>query len=365
MADPHERLATVHGRPMRVLQAMAGARPGGAETFFVSLVLALHRIGLDQRVVIRENAACAPRLRAGGIAPVELPFGRWTDFTTARALENEVGAYKPDVVLTWMNRASAVFPSGGFLRLARLGGYYDIKNYRRCDHLICNTPDIVDHMVAQGWPRERAHYLPNFAAVADAPPVPRAGLDTPDDAVVLLALGRLHQAKAYDVLLAALTRETRPILWLAGEGVLKDELRDMAQSLGVADRVRFLGWRDDREALLGAADICVVPSRVEPFGNVIPEAWACRRPVVTAASTGPAALVRDQDDALLVPIDDAPALAAAIGRLIDEPDLGARLAAAGRRRYEAEFTEAACVERYLRLFGGLLEEHRVEAGAMP
>ena len=365
MGTPLERLATVDGRPMRVLQAMGGARPGGAETFFASLVLALNRVGLEQRVVIRENAACAPSLRAGGIVPNELPFGRWTDFTTARALEREVGTYKPDVVLTWMSRASAVFPSGDFLRLARLGGYYDIKNYRRCDHLICNTPDIVEHMVTQGWPRERAHDLPNFAAVTEAPPIARDRLDTPDDAVVLLALGRLHEAKAFDVLLKALAIETRPVLWLAGEGRLEDELRALAQSLGVAERVRFLGWRDDRGALFAAADICVLPSRVEPFGNVIPEAWACRRPVVTAASTGPAAMVRRDEDALLVPVDDAAALAAAIGRLIDEPDLRARLAEVGRRRYEAEFTEAACVERYLRLFGGLLEEHRVEAGAIP
>lgn len=197
-----------NGRTLRVMQVMAGAREGGAETFFVSLVLALHRAGLDQLVVIRENLGRSMALRNGGIVPIELPFGRWIDFTTVPNLRRQAKIYQPDIVLTWLNRASALFPAGDFLRLARLGGFYKLKNYRRCDHLFCITPDLVEHVVTHGWPRARAHYVPNFAAVADAPPVSRARFDTPEDATVLLALGRLHDAKAIDVLLEALTRKS-------------------------------------------------------------------------------------------------------------------------------------------------------------
>jgi hypothetical protein len=57
--------------------------------------------------------------------------------------------------------------------VARLGGYYDLRYYRRCDHLIANTRDIVDYIVRSGWAAERVHYLPNFAA---RPPTP-AGLN--------------------------------------------------------------------------------------------------------------------------------------------------------------------------------------------
>lgn len=67
---------------VRVLQAMAGADFGGAEAFFVRLVTALARAGLEQRVVIRDNPARAKLLRAGGIEPVELPFGGRFDFAT-------------------------------------------------------------------------------------------------------------------------------------------------------------------------------------------------------------------------------------------------------------------------------------------
>jgi glycosyltransferase involved in cell wall biosynthesis len=363
---PQPASVTFDGTPLRVMQVMAGAREGGAETFFVSLVLALYRAGLDQLVVIRRNPARSMALRQGGVEPVELPFGRWFDFRTVPVLRRQAKNYRPHVVLTWMNRASAMFPPGDFLRMARLGGFYDVKHYRRCDHLIGITPGIVDHVVGQGWPAARAHYLPNFAAVGAAATVAREELDTPAEAPLLLALGRLHQAKAIDVLLQALTLETRPYLWMAGEGPLRAELEALARKLGVAERVRFLGWRNDRDALFGAADICVFPSRYEPHGTVTMEAWSHRTPLVAAASAGPAAYLRDGEDGLLVPTDDAPALAAAIGRVIDEPGLAARLVEGGWQRHQAEYTEEACVERYLELFQTLLAARaggeRAEAG---
>ncbi len=365
MARKSTNPSTIYdGRPLRVMQVMAGARQGGAETFFVSLVLALHRAGLDQIVVMRSNLVRAVALRGSGVEPIELPFGRWTDFTTLPALRHQAKIYRPDIVLTWMNRASGLFPKGNFLRLGRLGGYYKLKNYRRCDHLLCITPDLVEHVATNDWPRERAHYLPNFAAVGEAPPLPRERLDTPPDAPLLLALGRLHEAKAIDVLLQALTMETRPYLWMAGDGPLRGVLKRLAGRLGVAERVRFLGWRDDRDALFGAADICVFPSRYEPHGTVTMEAWGHRTPLVAAAADGPAAYVRDGEDGLLVPIDDAPALAKAIGRVIDEQGLAGRLADGGWRRYQAEFTEEACVARYLDLFQRLLAaRHEARAAA--
>lgn len=356
--------ATFEGRPLRVMQVMAGAREGGAETFFVTLVLALARAGLDQHVIMRPNLGRAAALRAGGLAPIELPFGRWTDFTTVPMLKRQAAVYRPDIVLTWMSRASALFPAGDFLRLARLGGYYKIKNYRRCDHLICNTRDIVRHVEAQGWPATRVHYVPNFARADDVPAIDRARLDTPAGAPLVLALGRLHAAKAYDVLLRALALEKRAFLWLAGEGALRGELEGLARSLGLAERVRFLGWRTDRAALFAAADVCVVPSRVEPFGNVVVEAWAHRCPVVAAASVGPANLIADRADGLLVPVDDPAALAEALARVIDDGDLARRLVEAGARRHAAEFTEEACTARYLDLFRRLLAA-RAGARAAP
>ena len=185
---------------------MAGAEFGGAEAFFVRLAIALNRTGLEQKVVIRKNPARATLLRHGEVEPIELPFGRRMDFLTMRALKREIKEFKPDVVLTWMNRATSMCPKGDFVHAARLGGYYDLKYYAACDHLIGNTQDIVEYLVEHDWPAEKVHYLPNFVFDEDAEPLTRQEFFTPNDVPLIVALGRLHENKAFDVLLSALAR---------------------------------------------------------------------------------------------------------------------------------------------------------------
>jgi glycosyltransferase involved in cell wall biosynthesis len=99
-----------------------------------------------------------------------------------------------------------------------------------------------------------------------------------------------------------------------------------------------------------AADAVVMPSRHEPLGNVVIEAWAQRRPIVAAAAAGPAGLIRDRATGLLVPVDDARALSAALKRVLESRELAQELAEEGRRAYEAEYTEGAVVRRYLDFF---------------
>jgi glycosyltransferase involved in cell wall biosynthesis len=124
--------------------------------------------------------------------------------------------------------------------------------------------------------------------------------------------------------------------------------------LGIEGRVRFLGWQQDSAPFFAAADLYVVPSRHEPLGSVVLEGWMHRRPMVATASQGPGWLVTDQENGLLVPVDDAGAMAAALQRLIDDPQLAERLTQNGRATFEEGFTEAVAVRRYLELFDRLL-----------
>ncbi|MDA8232149.1 MAG: glycosyltransferase [Magnetospirillum sp.] len=337
---------------IRLLQAMAGAPHGGAEAFFERLALALARAGLPQRVLIRANPKRAGMLRAGGVDVMELPFGGALDLLTRWGFRRAVADFHPDVVLTWMSRATRFCPPpsrrlGRFVRVGRLGGYYDLKYYRHCDHLIGNTRDICDWIVAQGWAPERVHHVPNFVDEEAQEALPRQTFGTPADAPLVLALGRLHPNKAFDVLITAIAVVPGPHLWIAGEGPLQTELEGLAARLGVSDRVHFLGWRDDVPALFASADIFVCPSRHEPLGNVVIEAWAQGVPVIAAASQGPSQLIEDNVDGVLVPVDDAAALAIALRRMMFERGLAENIAAAGRKTYEARFTEAAVVARYL------------------
>jgi glycosyltransferase involved in cell wall biosynthesis len=153
--------------------------------------------------------------------------------------------------------------------------------------------------------------------------------------------------------LAALAQVPALHLWLAGEGELRATLERQAAALGIAGRVRFLGWRDDVPALLAAADFLVCPSRHEPLGNVVIEAWAASRAVVAASAAGPRELIADGESGLLVPVEDVASLAAAMARLSADPALRARLAANGRAAYEAQFTGTAVVRRYQDFFAAV------------
>jgi len=335
---------------VKVLQVMAGARVGGAEAFFERLLPALARAGVEQHAVIRRHAERSALLTAAGIPVVEAPFRRRLDLATRRALTREIAGFRPDLVLSWMGRAAGLVPSADVPHLGRLGGYYDLKAYRGCDRLIANTRDIVADLVARGWPADRAHYLPNFVDAERRPAQPRGPLETPEDVPLLLALGRLHANKAFDVLLRALVKVPVAWLWLAGAGPEDRRLRRLVRDLGLAGRVRFLGWRSDVPALLAACDLLVCPSRHEPLGNVVLEGWAQGRPVVAAAAQGPSALINEGETGLLVPRDDAEALAEALERVLGDRALVARLAAGGRAAYEAAFTERAVVAGYMELF---------------
>ncbi|MBY0431550.1 MAG: glycosyltransferase [Rhodospirillales bacterium] len=335
---------------MKVMQVMAGAEHGGAEAFFERLAPALHHGGIETLAVIRSNAKRARLLRDAGLDVVELRFGGRLDLASGWGLRRHIASFQPQVVMTWMNRATAFCPSGKFVHVARLGGYYDLKYYRRCHHLIGNTQDIATWIAAQGWPAQQVHYLPNFAAAASTPAVARKDFYTPPDAPLILALGRLHENKAFDVLLRAIAQVPDVYLWLAGEGPLRGELEHLATQLSIRPRVRFLGWRDDVAALYAAADIFVCPSRHEPLGNVVIEAWAQGLPVVATAAQGPNALIQDGVTGLLIPIDEPALMAQALKRLLFEPDLAETLGAAGQRSYAENFTEAAVIEHYRAFF---------------
>jgi glycosyltransferase involved in cell wall biosynthesis len=336
---------------MSVLHLLGTAGEGGAETYFVDLVTALARAGAPQAAVLRRNAGREAALRAAGVPCKVLSFGGPIDILTRTAAAGYAKVQDAKLALAWMNRAARHTPKGPWARIGRLGGYYNLKYYAGFDELVANTEDIAEWIVAQGWPAGRVRYIPNFAA---APPngaaLPRKSLQTPEDAPLLLAMGRLHESKAHDVALEAMVQLPDAYLWIAGAGPQEIKLRAMADALGVASRVRFLGWRTDASALYRAADVCVFPSRYEPLGNVVIQAWAHRLPVVAAESQGPKALIDQGRDGLLVPIDDAGALAEGVRRILAEPALRKKLIERGAARVKLEFSEEAVVARWKALF---------------
>ncbi len=332
---------------MRLLQAMAGLPGGGAEGFFMRLATALARAGVDQETAIRSHADRRVELSDAGIPVTEMRFGGPIDILSRWRLGSLARRFDPDVVLTWMSRASAIAPKGRWTVAGRMGGYYDLKYFKNCDHLIGNTPDLRNYLIKNGVPEDKAWYLPNFVDDRRMPPVDRSEFETPFDAPLILGLGRLHRNKGFDLALAALADLPKAYLWIAGEGPERRALEKLAYELEVEDRVRFLGWRTDTPALFAAANIFLCSSRHEPLGNIVIEAWAQSLPVVAVASQGPTQLIEDGKTGLLTPAEDATAIATAIGRLLDDPAQAADLSGQGHTAFSERFTEGRVVEQYL------------------
>ena len=326
---------------MRIAHVMAGARTGGAELFFERLTASMQRAGESVLPVIRRDAGRAGRMAAAGVAPVELGFGGALDLLTPGRLGRVLQRFEPEVVVAWMNRAARAVRRDGWVTAGRLGGYYDLKNYRSCDHLIGNTRGIVAWVREQGWPAERVHYLPNFA-----PDLEGAAAAAMPEGRVLLALGRLHRNKGFDVLIRAMALVPEAQVVIAGDGPERGALTALAQAEGVADRVHMPGWQQDTGALLAGCEILVCPSRHEPLGNVVIEAFSARRPVVAAAVAGPVEVIDPGRTGLLVPPEDPARLAAAIRTVLADQGLASGLAEAGRAEWARSFAEAPVVARW-------------------
>ncbi len=201
--------------------------------------------------------------------------------------------------------------------------------------------------------------LARFAAAGAARAAavePAAGRPPGLRGAVVGTVARLAVQKGLDVLIDAaplvLARRPDARFVIVGDGELRAELEARAVAAGVADRVAFLGARDDIPEQLATLDVFVLPSRFEGLCLAVIEAQAAGVPVVATPVGGIRETVVPGETGLLVPVDDPGALAAAILTLLDDPALAAHLAGEAQRRAIARFAVEPMVERTVALYRG-------------
>jgi glycosyltransferase involved in cell wall biosynthesis len=235
--------------------------------------------------------------------------------------------------------------------------------YRRLLLTADLLPCVSEATRAQLGANARATVLHDGIAVAPARAAraaARVALDLPEDAFVCAILGRISTWKGQDVLIRALADVDGALALVAGdpwpgEERRLEELRALAASLGVAERVRFAGFRPDVENIYGAADVVTVPStQPDPLPNSALEAAAAGCCVVAAAHGGLPEIVRDGVTGQLVAPGDPRALAAALAALRDDPAERERLGAAAAVDVRDRFAPARLLERTQALYDGLL-----------
>jgi glycosyltransferase involved in cell wall biosynthesis len=250
----------------------------------------------------------------------------------------------PAVVATYH-----LFPPGSFGRTASLQGKLLSMGIGRG---IAVSQAVANALVERlGWPRRKLEVIRNGVPVeqfrGEPDPELRRELTAGTDDVLFLTTARLDPQKGLDVLLQAAESIDGTRFLIAGDGAERERLAG-----GI--RVRILGHRDDVPALLAACDAFVLPSLFEGTPIALIEAMAAGKAIVATAIPGVDELVVAEESALLVPPGDPEALAAALRRVVVEPELRARLGAAARQRAETMFAIETSTHRVMSVYDELL-----------
>ena len=265
--------------------------------------------------------------------------------------------HKPKIVLSIQNSLSVSHEKS-----TRLRDRIELRLLKRmfpsADGVIALSQGVADEIVRLVPGTERGMDViynvgfPLEAQVKEHGGRKRAAVEGP---ITLLACGRLTRQKDYPTMLEAFSRLTGDVrLEILGEGELKAQLERMCQDLRISDRVTFLGFQRDPISYMSRADVFVLSSLWEGFGNVLVEAMSVSTPVVSSdCPHGPGEILTDGENGLLVPTSDPAALASALQRMVDDPELRARLGSAGAVRAR-DFKADAIGAAYADVFRGHL-----------
>jgi glycosyltransferase involved in cell wall biosynthesis len=310
------------------------------------------------------RSEAAAQLPSGLDVTVAPPPPRRGFLASVRALRTWLAAQRPDLVLTYnwgAIEAAVAARSLGLPLVHHEDGFLPDEAERRLRRrswlrrlALRAVPVVVPSAVLQRiatteWHLRPAlvHHLPNGVDLQRFRPAP-----SPPAARVIGTVGGLRGEKDHATLLRAFAAlgDTAARLDLVGDGPLARELQQLALQLGIRERVRFAGPVRDTAPCYAAFAVFVLSSRTEQMPLVLLEAMAAGLPVV-ATDTGDVRAVLPAAAAdLVVPRQDPSALAAALRRVLADPELGRRLGAANRARVAERYEAGACLDRFLAVY---------------
>ncbi len=339
-----------------ILSCMLGAKFGGLERVFLDQLQMLPQAGLTVRGLVRRGSPTAKRAKEHGLPCDEIGvLSDWDPLTRARA-RAVIGRHRPQLILCHGRKAHRIV-------VRAIGTTIPIIAMVHKPQVDTDLPAaayvvVAEHrrrsLIADDVRPERIVVIPNAVAVPQAPKRSYA-VSTPH----IVALGRLHRKKGFDVLIGALARLAQDgvafTCSIAGEGPERGDLEKRIGAARLSQHVRLVGWTDEVAAFLSGGDIFVLPSRQEDLPLALLEAMAGGLPIVASCIDGPKDILRDNKTALLVSPDDDGALADAIRTLMADAALRERVGRSGRAEAERAYAMpvigaklAAALEHILR-----------------
>ena len=369
---------------LRVLQVGKYYPPcvGGMESHLEALVQG-SRPYVDTRVIVANQCARDSIETAGGVEVVRAgrvctvaraPLCPTMAWHIARTEADVVHLHLPNpgAVIAYLasgHRGKLVLTEHGEVLgrpvLRRAFQPFMAAALRRAEAVIATSAEYIAQSSVLSAAPEKCRVIPlgiRTDTYARVEPAKVAEIQARYPGPAFLAIGRLVRFKGFEYAVRALAFAPG-LLLIAGDGPLMAPLREIARSCGVADRVHLLGSIANHELVpyLHAADVLVMPSieKRESFGIVQLEAMACSKPVInTRLASGVPFVSLHGVTGLTVPPADVAALAKAMRMLASEPDLRARLGAAGRARVTSEFTAQAMVMRTFDLYREVAIRHQ-------
>ena len=341
---------------MRISHVMLSKGFGGAERHFVDLTLEMAKRGHDVQAIYHRDFSAARELHGRAnlcVEPIAV-LGTW-DIWAARRISRLLGLFRSDVVHAHLARAAHLSASGARELAIRLvtntHNYVNLKYYRAVDAFVVPTTQQQNYLLRAGIVDSQIRLIPHFC---------RAPLSTDRSTphgALFAGLGRMVTKKGFDVLIRACgllrAQGLDARLLLGGAGSEFEPLQALARECGMQRHVQFVGWVDSVAEFLDRVDVFVLPSRDEPFGIVLLEAMAAGLPIVSTRTDG-ANEIFTEESAYLVDIDNAPALAQAMGAALTDRVESNRRASNAQELYRSRYTAEVVVPQYEALYESLV-----------
>lgn len=344
-----------------ILHAMLGKGLGGLEQVFLDYQPILEgwaaRRGGRCVGVVRKGGKVAER-EAGRTPPLAaMPaFTDWDPLTLAAA-KGVVRAASPDLILSHGQRPARVFgkvaPPGAIQAVCLHKPAFEVTPGV---HYLAVGRHLARLAIERGAPEDHVWFIPNAVKppTAQAAPFSR-GEGAP---VRIVAAGRLHPKKGFDVLIRAVGKlrawDFDVTCEIAGEGDERSDLEALIRELDLDPCVKLTGWTDDVAGVLAAGDLFAFPSHQEGFPLTLLEAMSVGLPVVATEIDGPVEILKDGVNGRLVPDDDPDRLAEALGELISDREAARRYGAAARQLVLDDYGPGQLARRLEAALDGML-----------